>query len=61
MRDSPDRELLAMVSEQLGEFLELARIARPLLELAAAFVPPGAPPDFITAARVRRKVRAWLR
>lgn len=56
-----DRELLERVEARLGEALELARRYAPLLELAAAFVPKGQPPDYMTAAQVRRKVKAWLR
>ena len=56
-----DRKLLARVSEQLGEALELARAARPLLELALAFIPKDARPDMMTVATVRKRLRTWLR
>ena len=56
-----DRKLLARVSEQLGEALELARQARPLLELAVAFIPEGDAPLYIKLGTVRRRLRTWLR
>ena len=56
-----DRELLERVEARLGEALDLAQKYRPLLELAAAFVPRDRPPDYMSAAQVRRRVKAWLR
>jgi hypothetical protein len=56
-----DRERLQRLEAGLGELLGLARQARPLLEIAVAFLPKDAKPNMITAATVRKRVRAWLR
>lgn len=56
-----DRKLLGRVSEQLGEALELARQARPLLELALTFIPEGDAPVYIKLGTMRKRLRAWLR